>query len=149
MNQLPLTIVGNLTDDPELRFTPSGVAVARFTVAHNPRRPDGDGNWADGEPTFMPCTAWRQLAEHIALCCKRGIRMVVTGTMRTERWENDKGEKRSRIVLDVIAAGPELTYATATVKKLQRDQGDPDDPWATAGKARPAAPAPDLAEAAF
>jgi single-strand DNA-binding protein len=143
MNDLPLTIVGNLTADPELRYTPSGAAVVRFTVAHTPRKLDRQsGQWSDGEPTFIDCTAWRTLAEHIAESLARGARVIVAGTLRTERWETD-GEKRSRMVLDVTAAGPELAYATAKVQKMARRQAGPaDDAWATATPERPVSPAP-------
>jgi len=150
MNSLPLTIVGNLTRDPELRFTASGTAVVKFTVAHTPRKLDREsGKWVDGEPTFLDCTAWRQLAENIAESVSQGHRMIVTGTLRTERWETDgrnggtPGEKRSRMVLDVDSAGPELTWATAKVAKATRSNGGPsDDPWATASRNRPTSPAP-------
>jgi single-strand DNA-binding protein len=150
MNSLPMTIVGNLTRDPELRFTPSGTAVVKFTVAHTPRKLDREsGKWIDGEPTFLDCTAWRQLAENIAESLSQGHRVIVTGTLRTERWETDgrnggaAGEKRSRMVLDVDSAGPELTWATAGVKKMQRSNntGPADDPWATASRVRPTSPA--------
>src|SRR6266536_1558406 len=122
MNALTLTIIGNLTADPELRFTPSGAAVVKFTVAHTPRSKRGD-EWVDGEPTFLDCTAWRQLAENVAESLAKGARVIVTGRLRTDRWETDgrngqpAGEKRSRMVLDVDGVGPELAYATAAVKK--------------------------------
>lgn len=140
---LQLPIVGNLTEDPELRFTPNGAAVCKFTVAFTPRTRVGE-EWKDGEPTFLPCTAWRQLAENVAESLSKGARVVVVGRLRTERWETDgrgtapAGEKRSRIVLDVDAVGPELLYATATVKKMTRSNGGPaDDPWNTASRTRP------------
>lgn len=144
MNALPLTIVGNLTGDPELRYTPSGAAVARFTVAHTPRKLDrASGEWTDGEPTYLDCTAWRHLAEHVAESLTRGARVIVAGTLRTERWETPEGDKRSRMVLDVDACGPELTYATAKPQKMARRQGGPaDDAWATASATRPVSPAP-------
>jgi single-strand DNA-binding protein len=139
-NTIPITVIGNLTDAPELRFTPAGVAVCKFTVASTPRVRKGD-QWEDGEATFMPCTAWRQLAENAAESLPKGTRVVVTGRLRTERWETKEGEKRSRVVLDVDAVGPDLAYATADVRKMTRHQGDPSDPWATASKTRPAEPA--------
>jgi single-strand DNA-binding protein len=146
VNNLPFTIVGNLTRDPELRFTPSGVAVVKFTVAHSPRKLDREsGTWVDGEPTFLDCTAWRGLAENISESLSQGNRVIVTGTLRTERWETEAAEKRSRMVLDVDSCGPELTWATAKVKKMQRSQsnqgGPADDPWATASRTRPTSPA--------
>jgi single-strand DNA-binding protein len=146
-NALPFTIVGNLTGDPELRFTPSGVAVARFTVAHTPRtKPAGSAEWTDGEPTYLDCTAWRTLAENVTETLSKGARVIATGRLRTERWEDkdDTGKKRSRMVLDVDAVGPDLSYATASVKKMRRNDGAPDDPWSTASRTRPepaAAPA--------
>lgn len=141
MSDLSVTIVGNLTDEPELRFTPQGTAVCRFQIAHNPRKPDGQGGWTDGEPTFLPCTAWRQLAENIAESLPKGSRVIAHGNLRTERWEKD-GQKHSRIVFDVRAIGPELSYATAKVQKMARTNDvAPDDPWTTASKTRPEKPA--------
>lgn len=135
-NTIPITIIGNLTDAPELRFTSAGVAVCKFTVASTPRVRKGE-QWEDGEPTFMTCTAWRQLAENAAESLPKGARVIVTGRLRTERWETSEGEKRSRVTLDADGVGPDLTYATAEVRKVRRHQGDPDDPWANASKTRP------------
>jgi single-strand DNA-binding protein len=140
VNTIPVTIVGNLTDDPELRYTPSGDAVVRVTIAQTPRRRGQDGTWSDGEATFLTGTAWRQLAEHVAESLAKGARVIAAGTMRTERWtDKESGQPRSRMVLDITAIGPELSFATASVKKAKRDQGAPDDPWATASKTRPEA----------
>lgn len=145
-NTIPLVVAGNLTDDPELRYTPTGVAVAKFTVASTPRVRKGD-EWADGEPTFLTCTVWRQQAENVAESLTKGARVLVAGRLRTERWTaKDSDEKRSRVVMDVDSVGPELTYATAKVTKTKRHQGDPDDPWATASRSRPAEPAPVLVD---
>lgn len=151
MNDLTLPIVGNLTGDPELRFTPAGVAVCRFTVAHNPRRFDKTSNeWKDGEPTFLDCNAWRDLGEHIAESLKAGNRVIAVVQLRTQSWESDgsgktaAGTKISRLVGDVLALGPELTWAIAVVEKAKRTaRGEtaPDDPWASASKTRPAAAA--------
>ena len=140
MLNVSVTIVGNLTEDPELRFTPTGVAVARMTIAHNPRTRNADGTWTDGEPTFLPATAWRQLAENAAESLREGARVVAIGRLRTERWpDKATGEDRSRMVLDLDALGPDLAYATATVKRMARsNQGAPDDPWTTASRTRPA-----------
>jgi single-strand DNA-binding protein len=143
MQDLALTIVGNLTGDPELRFTPSGAAVAKFTVAHTPRVADksNPGQYADGESTFMDCTAWRDLAEHVAESLTKGARVIVTGRLRTERWDDKAtGDKRSRIVLDVDECGPSLRWATATVKKMARTNGSASsgDEWSTASRTRPA-----------
>ncbi|MET8788365.1 single-stranded DNA-binding protein [Streptomyces sp. NPDC004589] len=158
-NELPLTVIGNLVDDPELRFTAAGVAVARFTVASTPRVFDRDANtWRDGEPTFLDCSAWRQLAENLAGSVSKGARVVVAGRLRTDRWESPEGEKRSRMVLDVDDVGASMTFATVTITRTARPlpprETAPDDPWATASPVRPAAPAdatetPDAAEAPF
>jgi hypothetical protein len=96
-NDLPLTVIANLVDDPELRFTPAGVPVARFTVASTPPTFDRAANaWQDGEPTFLDCSAWRQLAENLTESLAKGARVVVAGRLRTDRWETPEGEKRSR-----------------------------------------------------
>ena len=144
-NELPLTVMGNLVDDPELRFTSAGVPVARFTVASTPRVFDRDANaWRDGEPTFMDCSAWRQLAENLAGSVSKGARVVVAGRLRTDRWETPEGEKRSRMVLDVDDVGASMTFATVTITRTARAvpprETAPDDPWATASPDRPAAP---------
>lgn len=149
MNQLTIPIVGNITGDPELKFTPSGAAICRFTVAHNPRHFDKTTNeWKEGEATFLDCTAWRELAEHLGECLASGTRVILIGNLKTRSWESDgsgktpAGTKISRMSLDVLAGGPELTYATAEVKRVKRNsRGEiaPDDPWATASRTRPAA----------
>ena len=144
-----ITVTGNLTGDPELRFTPQGVAMVKFTVASTPRTFDRTKNeWADGDPLFLNCTAWRDLAEHIAESLAKGTRVVVTGRLRLSRWETPEGEKRSAYGLDVDEVGPSLRFATAKVQKMSRARaGDgftpadvPDDTWsAAAPAARPAA----------
>jgi len=144
-----MTIVGNLTGDPELRFTPAGVAVAKLTIAHNPRKLDRErGEWVDGEATFVDCAVWRDLAEHVAESLRGGLRVIAYGHLRTDRWESDgsgktpAGEIIARQTLDVLAIGPELTFATATVHKATRGRDvAPDDPWSSAAPARPAEPA--------
>ena len=140
-NDVPITVIGNLTGDPELRFTPDGTAVCRINVAHNARRYNKDTQkWDDGDASFYRCTAWRQLAENIAETLTKGHRVVVTGSMRQQQWEKD-GEKKSSWDLTIDAIGPDLTWATATVKKMARaGQGDtpPDDPWASGSKQAPA-----------
>lgn len=148
MNQLTIPIVGNVTAAPELRFTPSGVAVVKFTVAHNPRWFDKTSSeWKDGTPTFFDCGAWRDLAEHIAESIPAGARVILLGNIRTDEWESDgrgkvpAGEKIRRQRIDVLALGAELSYATASIKKAARNsKGEisPDDPWATASRERPA-----------
>jgi single-strand DNA-binding protein len=106
------TIVGNLTGDPELRYTPSGAAVANFTVAVTPRRPDGKGGWEDGDTSFLRCTAWRGLAEHVAELTK-GDRMIVYGRLQQRSWETDAGERRSVVEVQAEDVGPSLRWATA------------------------------------
>jgi len=127
---IPLTISGNLTAAPELRFTPSGVATARFTVASTPRRYDQQaGDWKDGEVTFIDCQAWRQLAENVAESFDKGDRITATGDLITERWEHE-GEKRSRLrlVADDVAAS--TLYATVKITRARRQHGpDATDPY--------------------
>src|SRR2546429_7685379 len=126
MNDTTIIVVGNLTDDPEMRFTPSGVALARFRVASTPRVFDkASGAWRDGEALFMPCTAWRDLAENVAESLTKGARVIVSGRLRQSRWEDkETGEKRSMVQLDVDEIGPSLRFATATVKKLKRSNSN-------------------------
>lgn len=135
MNQLSITVVGNLTDDPELRFTPTGTAIAKVRIAHTPRVRDGEG-WKDGEPTFLDATMWRYLAEHAAESLSKGDRVIATGRLRTERWEKD-GEPRSKVVLDVDAVGPDLAYATARPVKTKRSNHAGDSEWSSASRTRP------------
>jgi single-strand DNA-binding protein len=140
-----LTIVGNLTADPELRYLPSGAALVKFTVAQTRRVLDkASGQWKDGDPLFLTCTAWRDLAEHIVESLHRGTRVVVTGRLRLSRWETPEGEMRSAYGLEVDDIGPSLRWATAKVQKMTRSNGGtgldntaPDDPWATASRQRP------------
>ncbi|MET7303595.1 single-stranded DNA-binding protein [Embleya sp. NPDC005575] len=142
MNRTPITIVGNLTDDPELRFLPTGDAVCKWTVAVNPRYFNRTTNeWTDGEPTFWGCTAWRVMAENVAESLTKGARVIVTGTVRTERWEDrTDGTPRERTVIDVDDIGPSLTWATAEVtRNARRNPAPADDPWNTATKTPPAA----------
>ena len=116
-----LTIVGNLTGDPELRFTPSGHAVADFTVASTPRSYDRQtGQWRDGEALFLRCTAWRQLAEHAAESLTKGTRVIVTGRLRQRSFELTEGVTRTVTELDVDELGPSLRYSTARVTKTTR-----------------------------
>ncbi|GAA4699949.1 single-stranded DNA-binding protein [Phytohabitans rumicis] len=143
-NTVSITVNGNLTDDPELRFTPSGTAVVKFTVAVNPRTFDKDsGQWKDGEPSFYRCTAWKQLAENIANSLAKGHRVIVDGTLSERRWKDVKEPEKMRSGWEVTAdaVGPDLSYATATVKKMARGSaGDvpPDDPWSTGSSQPPA-----------
>jgi len=119
-----ITVVGNLTDDPELRFTPSGAAVAKFRIASTPRTLDRTTNeWKDGEPLFLACSVWRQAAENVAESLQRGARVIVTGRLRQRSYETREGEKRTVIELEVDEIGPSLRYATAKVQKASRGSG--------------------------
>ncbi len=119
-----ITVVGNLTADPELRFTASGAAVANFTVASTPRTFDrGSGEWKDGEALFLRCNIWRQAAENVAESLTRGSRVVVTGRLKQRSFETKEGEKRTVIELEVDEIGPSLRYATAKVNKVARSEG--------------------------
>lgn len=135
MNEPVTTLIGNLTADPELRFTPSGAAVANFTVASTPRTFDRQsGEYRDGEPLFMRCALWRDPAENVAQSLHRGDRVIVTGRLKQRNFEKD-GQKRSVIELDVDEIGPSLRYATAAVNKAGRSSAPAQsggDPWPTA-----------------
>ena len=154
-----ITVVGNLTDDPELRFTPSGAAVAKFRIASTPRTLDKQsGEWKDGEPLFLACNIWRDAAEHVAESLQRGTRVIVQGRLRQRSYETREGEKRTVYELEVDEIGPSLRYATAKVQRMNRSgggggfgassggggnrqqsnggsAGNLDDPWATAAPA--------------
>ena len=142
-----ITVVGNLTADPELRFTPSGAAVANFTVASTPRRYNSQtSQWEDGDALFLRCSIWRDAAEHVAESLTRGSRVIVQGRLRQRSYETREGEKRSVIELDVDEIGPSLRHATAKVTKANRGSGSnksfgggsanqsapSDDPWGSA-----------------
>lgn len=119
-----VTIIGNLTNDPELRFTPSGAAVADFTVASTPRTFDRQANeWRDGETMFMRCSVWRDAAENAAESLQRGMRVIVSGRLRSRSYETKEGEKRTVIEMQVDEVGPSLRYATAKVHKTSRGGG--------------------------
>ncbi|WP_295699102.1 single-stranded DNA-binding protein [Lapillicoccus sp.] len=154
-----ITITGNITGDPELRFTPSGAAVANFTVASTPRAFDRQSNeWKDGETLFMRCSVWRDAAENVAESIQRGTRVIVSGRLKSRSYETKEGEKRTVVEMEVDEIGPSLRYASAKVTKTQRGggggqgsgggyggqgggQGGPgsqgggqaEDPWATGG----------------
>jgi single-strand DNA-binding protein len=145
-----ITLIGNLTDDPELRFTPSGAAVAKFRVASTPRYLDRQtGEWKDGEALFLTCNVWRQAAENVAESLQRGTRVIVSGRLRQRSYETREGEKRTVFELEVDEIGPSLRYATAKVQKMSRSSGggfggssgQTDDPWASATPAPASAPA--------
>src|SRR5215470_1160772 len=146
-----ITVIGNLTDDPELRFTPSGAAVAKFRIASTPRVLDRQTNeWKDGDPLFLSCNIWRQAAENVAESLQKGARVIVSGRLRQRSYETREGEKRTVMELEVDEVGPSLRYATAKVQKMQRSSGGGgfgsggggnsggsgggnfDDPWASA-----------------
>jgi single-strand DNA-binding protein len=119
-----VTVVGNLTADPELRFTPAGAAVANFTVAATPRVFDREsGAWRDGDPMFLRCSVWRQYAENVAESLVRGARVVVHGRLRQRSYDTKEGEKRTVTELEVDEIGPSLRYATARVTKVSRTTG--------------------------
>jgi len=136
-----ITVVGNLTADPELRFTQAGAAVASFTVASTPRFFDkASGEWKDGDALFLRCNLWRQPAENVAESLTRGSRVLVSGRLRQRSFETKEGEKRTVMELEVDEIGPSLRYATAKVIKVSRGQGPGgdgtpaggDSPWDSA-----------------
>jgi single-strand DNA-binding protein len=138
MSAIPITVIGNLTADPELRFTASGAPVASFTIASNERFKDSSGEWKDGPVSFVRCNAWRELAEHVAESLAKGDRAIVTGTLRQRDYETSGGEKRTVWEVSVSEAGAALRYATAKISKVRRDSVPvPDDPWSGAGAPRP------------
>jgi len=119
-----ITVVGNLTADPELRFTPSGAAVANFTVASTPRIYDRQsGEWKDGEALFLRCNIWREAAENVAESLTRGARVIVSGRLKQRSFETREGEKRTVVEVEVDEIGPSLRYATAKVNKASRSGG--------------------------
>ena len=119
-----ITLVGNLVDDPELRFTPSGAAVAKFRIASTPRTFDRQTNeWKDGESLFLTCNVWRQPAENCAESLQRGMRVIVQGRLRQRTYETKEGEKRTVFEVEVDEVGPSLRSATAKVTKAQRSGG--------------------------
>ena len=153
-----ITLVGNLTADPELRFTPSGAAVANFTVASTPRTFDRNTNeWRDGDAMFLNCAVWRQAAENVAESLQKGMRVIVQGRLKSRSYETREGEKRTVFEVDVDEIGPALKYATAKVTRTTSGGGGGggggrssggnlgggggggggygDDPWATGGNA--------------
>src|SRR4051812_31781199 len=144
-----ITISGNLVDDPELRFTPSGQPVAKFRVASTPRfRDNSTGEWKDGDSLFLTCNVWRQAAENVAESLTRGMRVIVSGRLRQRSYETKEGEKRTVFEVEVDEVGPSLRNATAKINRGQRggggggggggfggssggSGGGADDPWAT------------------
>ena len=149
-----ITVVGNLTADPELRFTPSGAAVANFTVASTPRTFDRQANeWKDGDTLFLRCSIWREAAENVAESLTKGTRVIAQGRLVQRSYETREGEKRTVVELQVDEIGPSLRYASAKLTRTQRggggfgggggfsggggsgggSRGTTDDPWATGG----------------
>ena len=119
-----ITVVGNLVEDPELRFTPSGQPVARFRVASTPRfRDNASGEWKDGDSLFLTCNVWRQAAENVAESLQRGMRVVVVGRLRQRSYETKEGEKRTVYEVEVDEVGPSLRNASAKVNKVARTGG--------------------------
>ena len=154
-----ITVVGNLVDDPELRFTPSGAAVANFRIASTPRTFDKQSNeWKDGDALFLSCAVWRQAAENVAESLQKGMRVVVQGRLKSRQYETREGEKRTVFEIEVEEVGPSLKYATAKVTRATRSGGGGggygggsaqpsgggnqggDDPWATPAASAPSAP---------
>jgi single-strand DNA-binding protein len=117
-----VTLVGNLTDDPELRFTPNGAAVANFRLAVTPRVREGD-SWKDGETSFFRVNVWRQMAENVAETLTKGARCIVVGRLRMRSWETQEGEKRSVTEIEADEIGPSLKFATAKVERASRGGG--------------------------
>lgn len=125
MNGITTTIIGNLVEAPELRFTPSGAAVAKIRVAHTPRFFDkATSEWKDGEPLFMTCSVWREAAENAAESLDRGMRVIVVGTLKQRSYETKEGEKRTVIEMEVDEIGPSTKYARAKVTKQARSDGN-------------------------
>ena len=119
-----ITLVGNLTDDPELKFTPSGAAVANFTVASTPRTFDRQTNeWKDGDALFIRCAAWRQLAENVAESLQKGQQVIVTGALKVRNYERQDGSKGTSVEMNVDEIGPSLRFATAKVTRVNRSGG--------------------------
>jgi len=119
-----ITVIGNLTSDPELRFTPSGSAVANFTIASTPRTFDRQSNeWKDGETLFLRASVWREAAENVAESLTKGMRVIVSGRLKSRSYETKEGEKRTVIELEVDEIGPSLRYANAKVNRTQRSSG--------------------------
>ena len=123
-NDTTITVIGNLTSDPELRFTPSGSAVANFTLASTPRTFDRQSNeWKDGETLFLRASVWREAAENVAESLTKGMRVIVEGRLKSRSYETKEGEKRTVIELEVDEIGPSLRYANAKVNRTQRSGG--------------------------
>lgn len=122
--ETPITVIGNLTADPELRFTPNGVPVANFTVASTPRTFDRQTNeWRDGEAMFLNCSVWRQFAENVAESLSKGMRVIVNGNLKARSYEDRDGNRRTSYEIDVNEVGPSLRFASAKVARSQQSSG--------------------------
>jgi single-strand DNA-binding protein len=152
-----ITIIGNLVDDPDLRFTPSGAAVANFRIASTPRTFDRQANeWKDGETLFLSCAVWRQAAENVAESLQKGMRVIVQGRLKSRSYETREGERRTVFEIDVDEVGPSLRSATAKVTRASRSGGEGgqsggysggsssggSDPWASSGAGQSGGGAP-------
>jgi single-strand DNA-binding protein len=137
-----IAIVGNITDDPELRFTPSGAAVANFTVAVN-RRFQKDGQWEDRLDGFFRCSCWRDMAENVAESLHKGARVMVVGRLQQRSWDDPEGNKRSTIEIQVDEVGPSLRWATASVQKSRRQGATGGESWGQSQSAPVGAPPAD------
>lgn len=151
-NETILTLVGNLVEDPNLRFTPNGAAVANFRIASTPRIYDRQANeWRDGDALFLSCAVWRQYAENVAETLRKGMQVIVQGRLKSRTYETDAGEKRTVFEIDVEEVGPTLRYATATVNHTNSGSADKtsnawngspkpnqSDPWAATPAKAPA-----------
>lgn len=156
MSGLPsVTVIGTLTADPTLKFTPSGHAVASFSIASNERKPDGNGGWQDGSATFLRCSIWRDAAENLVESVHRGDRVIAVGRLKQREYEKD-GEKRTVYELDVDEIGPSTRWAQTKVSKANRSGGGQshgsagsgggapvDDPWGSAPASGSSAPVED------
>jgi len=142
-NETQITVVGNLTAPPELRFTPNGAAVANFTVASTPRTFDRQSNeWKDGEALFLRCSAWKEVAENVAESLDKGMRVIVQGRLKARSYDDKDGNRRTSWELDVDEIGPALKFATAKVTRAQRNGGGGGGNFASAQSAGFGAPQP-------
>lgn len=143
-----ITVVGNLTSDPELRYTQNGLAVANFTIASTPRTFDRAKNeWVDGEALFLRASVWREFAEHVAGSLTKGSRVIASGRLKQRSFETKEGEKRTSYELDIDEVGPSLRYATASITRAQSTNraggapvagGQQNEPWAASAPSAPA-----------
>jgi single-strand DNA-binding protein len=136
-------IIGNVTRDPELRYTTGGAAVCSFGIAYTPRRRNANGDWEDGETSFFNCSAWRDLGENIAASISKGNRVVVTGSVRARDWEDRDGNKRTSIEIDVDDCAPSLRWAQAQIERTSRSGGQGGQGGQAGGNAAPRQAAPD------